>query len=357
MQLSERKKQILRAVVENYIQSAEPVGSKAIVERAGLKVSSATIRNEMAELENLGYLEQPHTSAGRIPSPKGYRLYVNELMEEHRLSIQETERINAALHLKMRQMDQVMSEAGKIVSQLTRYPTFALTKGTQKAAVTRYDLLMVEERAFIAVLMTDAQVVKNKLFHLSGPVSDTQLQLLSTLLNTSFTGLTLEELTPALMKVASHAGEEAYGLIELVVSFAMEVLEELENNVIHTAGIPNLLAHPEYRSLEKAEPLMNYLAELGDSASLPVIQGEDVRILIGPENVADELKDSSVIMASYEIGGGMQGVIGVVGPTRMDYADLAARLSYFAEGLSKMFGKGEIPPPGGTDDGNEGGIP
>ena len=181
--------------------------------------------------------------------------------------------------------------------------------------------------------------------------------LLSTLLNTSFTDLTLEELTPALMKVASHAGEEAYGLIELVVSFAMEVLEELENNVIHTAGIPNLLAHPEYRSLEKAEPLMNYLAELGDSASLPVIQGEDVRILIGPENVADELKDSSVIMASYEIGGGMQGVIGVVGPTRMDYADLAARLSYFAEGLSKMFGKGEIPPPGGTDDGNEGGIP
>ena len=163
MQLSERKKQILRAVVENYIQSAEPVGSKAIVQRAGLKVSSATIRNEMAELENLGYLEQPHTSAGRIPSPKGYRLYVNELMEEHRLSIQETERINAALHLKMRQMDQVMSEAGKIVSQLTRYPTFALTKGTQKAAVTRYDLLMVEERAFIAVLMTDAQVVKNKL--------------------------------------------------------------------------------------------------------------------------------------------------------------------------------------------------
>lgn len=139
MELSERKKLILRAVVENYIQTAEPVGSKAIVESAGLKVSSATIRNEMAELENLGYLEQPHTSAGRIPSPKGYRLYVNELMEQHRLSIQETERINEALHLKMRQMDQVMSEAGKIVSQLTKYPTFALTKGTKKAAIVRYD--------------------------------------------------------------------------------------------------------------------------------------------------------------------------------------------------------------------------
>ena len=346
MELSERKKQILRAVVENYIQTAEPVGSKAIVASAGLKVSSATIRNEMAELENLGYLEQPHTSAGRIPSPKGYRLYVNELMEEHRLTMQEAEKINEALNLKIREMDQVMSEAGKIISQLTKYPTFALTKGNSKVVIRRYDLLMVEENSFIAVLMTDGQQVKNKLVHLQKPLSDTQLQLLGTLLNTSFTGLTLEELGPELVRVSSHAGGEAYELIRLVVSFAMEVLEEMETNVIHTAGIPTLLAHPEYQSLERAEPLMNFLSEMGESDNLPVVQNEHVKILIGPENVADELKDSSVIMASYDIGGGMQGVIGVVGPTRMDYADLAARLSYFAEGLSRMFGKGEIPPPG-----------
>ena len=349
MELSERKKQILRAVVENYIQTAEPVGSKAIVASAGLKVSSATIRNEMAELENLGYLEQPHTSAGRIPSPKGYRLYVNELMEEHRLTMQEAQKINEALNLKIREMDQVMTEAGKIISQLTKYPTVALTKGNNKATIARYDLLMVEEMAFIAVLMTDGQLVKNKLFRLSTPLSDTQLQLLSTLLNTSFTGLTLEQLGPELARVASHSAGEAYGLISLVVSFAMEVLEELETNVIHTAGIPSLLAHPEYQSLERAEPLMNFLSEMGESVNLPVVQGENVKILIGPENVADELKESSVIMASYDIGGGMQGVIGVVGPTRMDYADLAARLSYFAEGLSRMFGKGEIPPPAGND--------
>ena len=252
MELSERKKQILRAVVENYIQTAEPVGSKAIVVSAGLKVSSATIRNEMAELETLGYLEQPHTSAGRIPSPKGYRLYVNELMEEHRLTMQEAQKINEALNLKIREMDQVMTEAGKIISQLTKYPTFSLTKGTRKATIARYDLLMVEESAFIAVLMTDGQMVKNKLFRLPTPLSETQLQLLGTLLNTSFTGLTLEELGPELARVASHAGGEAYGLISLVVSFAMEVLEELETNVIHTAGIPTLLAHPEYQSLERA---------------------------------------------------------------------------------------------------------
>ena len=263
--------------------------------------------------------------------------------------MQEAQKINDALNLKIREMDQVMTEAGKIISQLTKYPTFALTKGNSKATITRYDLLMVEETAFIAVLMTDGQLVKNKLFRLSTPLSDTQLQLLSTLLNTSFTGLTLEQLTPELARVASHSGGEAYGLISLVVSFAMEVLEELETNVIHTAGIPSLLAHPEYQSLERAEPLMNFLSEMGEGANLPVIQGENVKILIGPENVADELKESSVIMASYDIGGGMQGVIGVVGPTRMDYADLAARLSYFAEGLSRMFGKGEIPPPAGHD--------
>ena len=351
MELSERKKQILRAVVENYIQTAEPVGSKAIVASAGLKVSSATIRNEMAELENLGYLEQPHTSAGRIPSPKGYRLYVNELMEEHRLTMQEAQKINEALNLKIREMDQVMTEAGKIISQLTQYPTFSLTTGNRKATIARYDLLMVEQSAFIAVLMTDGQQVKNKLFRLPTPLSDPQLQLLSTLLNTSFTGLTLEQLGPALERVSTHAGDEAYGLIHLVVSFAMEVLEELEANVVHTAGIPTLLAHPEYQSLERAEPLMNFLSEMGEGMQLPVIQNEHVKILIGPENVADELKDSSVIMASYDIGGGMQGVIGVVGPTRMNYADLAARLSYFADGLSRMFGKpeNEIPPPGAME--------
>ena len=351
MELSERKKQILRAVVESYIQTAEPVGSKAIVASAGLKVSSATIRNEMAELESMGLLEQPHTSAGRIPSPRGYRLYVNELMEEHRLTMQEAQKINEALNLKIREMDQVMSEAGKIISQLTRYPTFALTKGTRKAVISRYDLLMVEENAFIAVLMTDTQQVKNKYFRLPDPVSEPQLQLLGTLLNTSFTGLTLERLQPELQRVSVHAGSEAYELISRVVNFAMEVLEELESSVVHTAGIPSLLSHPEYQSLEKAEPLMTFLSDLGDGPNLPVVQGDNVRILIGPENLAEELKDSSVIMASYDIGGGMQGVIGVVGPTRMDYADLAARLSYFAEGLSRMFGKGAIPPPaGGTDE-------
>ena len=342
MELSERKKKILRAVVEQYIKTAEPVGSKAIVESGGLEVSSATIRNEMAELETIGLLEQPHTSAGRIPSPLGYRFYVNELMDQHRLTLQETQSINEALHLKIREMDQVMTEAGKIISQITRYPTFALTTGSGKVMISRFDLLIVERNSFIVVVLTNTQVVRNKLIRLPEDMPETQLQLLNTLLNASFTGKTLEQLTPELMRVTAHATGEAFELIRMVVSFAMEVLNELESSVVHTAGIPNLLAHPEYQSLDSAGPLMNFLSEWGDSSNLPAPKNEAVEILIGPENVAEELKNSSIIMARYDIGDNMQGVIGVVGPTRMDYAKLAARLSYFAEGLSRMFGKGEL---------------
>lgn len=350
MELSERKKKILRAVIEQYISTAEPVGSKALVENGDLKVSSATIRNEMAELETMGLLEQPHTSAGRIPSPTGYRFYVNELMEEHRLSMQETQSINEALHLKIHEMDQVMTEAGKVISQLTRYPTFALTTRSGKASIIRFDLLTVDDTSFIVLVMTSTQVVRNKLVRLSEEMPDTQLQLLRTLLNTSFTGKPLEEMMPELLRVSQHAEGEAFELIQLVVNFAIEVLKELESSVVHTAGIPNLLAHPEYQSLDSAGPLMNYLSEWGDADALPAPQDEGVKIIIGPENVASELKNSSIIMARYDIGDNMQGVIGVVGPTRMDYAKLAARLSYFAEGLSRMFGKGELPETSSTED-------
>ena len=351
MDLTERKKRILRAIIESYIETAEPVGSKAVAANIGIEVSSATIRNEMADLEELGYLEQPHTSAGRIPSPKGYRLYVNELMDDYRLSIQETQRINQALHLKMAELDRVIDQAGRIVSQLTQYPAFALSSGMERVTIRRFDLLMVERSAFIIVVMTDTNVVRNRLVRLPSDLSEPQLQLLNTLLNTTFTGLTLEQITPELMRVAQHAAGESYGLISLVVSFAIEVLEELEHRKVHTSGIAHLLEHPEYRSLEKAQTLMSYLSEDADPARFPIPKGDPMSILIGPENVAEALKDTSVVVASYDIGEGMRGVIGVVGPTRMDYAKITARLSYLAQGLSSLFGRGELPP--SADDKND----
>ena len=159
---------------------------------------------------------------------------------------------------------------------------------------------------------------------------------------------TPDEITPELMRVAQHAAGEAYGLISLVVSFAMEVLESLEQRTVHTSGIAHLLELPEYRSLERAQPLLSYLSEDADPARFPVPKDAAMKILIGPENVADALKDTSVVVASYDIGDGMRGVIGVVGPTRMDYAKITARLSYLAEGLTRLFGQGELP--GGSDD-------
>ena len=358
LELTERKKKILRAIVESFVQNAEPVGSKAVAQSAGLDVSSATIRNEMAELTTMGYLEQPHTSAGRIPSAAGYRLYVNELMDDYKLSLQETERINSALNMKMQALDRVIDEAGRVVAKLTQYPAFALTAAPEKVTIQRYDLLLVEDTAFIAVVMTDTNVVRNKLFRLDRELSESQLQMLGTLLNTGFTGLSPDELKTKLSQTARHAAPEAYSLIEMAVAFAIEVLEELAQRSIHTAGLANLLEHPEYQSLEKAQPLMNLLSE-ADFGPLParIDSGMGTDIVIGPENVNEALKDSSVVMASYDLGDGMKGLIGVVGPTRMDYAKISARLAYVAQELSGLFkpGSSSLPPGGNTKDQHIGG--
>ena len=344
MALSDRKKRILRAIVEAYIATAEPVGSKTVAQLAGLDVSTATIRNEMADLTDQGYLEQPHTSAGRIPSAAGYRLYVNELMDRQQLTIQETQRINDALNLKMEELDRVIDRAGKVLSQLSDYPVFTMAAAKERITVKRFDLLMVEDNTFIAVVMTDSNVVKNKLIHIPDGLSDPQLQMLAAVLNSSFVGLSREEMEENLSKMEAHTAPGAFELIAMVVEFAMEVLAEQGQQKFRTAGITHLLEHPEYHSLDKAKPLMAYLSEEGEAPRLPAAldTGKNMNILIGPENVNDALKDTSVVMASYDIGDNMRGVIGVVGPTRMDYAKVTARLSYFADSLTRMFGK-ELP--------------
>ena len=210
---------------------------------------------------------------------------------------------------------------------------------------------MVEENAFIAVVMTDNSVVKNKILRMPDKVDDTQLELLSAILNSSFVGLSQDEMNDQLDKMETCTAPGAFELISMVVEFAVEVLADQCQQKIHTSGITHLLEHPEYHSLDKAKPLMTYLSEEAESSKLPVNldQGKNMNILIGPENVNDALKDTSVVMASYDIGQNMKGVIGVVGPTRMDYAKVTARLSYFADSLTRMFGKGELP--SGEEDG------
>lgn len=344
MELTARKKQILKVVTERYIDAAEPVGSKYIARAMGGSLSSATIRNELAELVELGYLEQPHTSAGRVPSPKGYRLYVNELMDKRAVSDQEAAEINEALGGRMRELDSVIAKAGQMVSSIVSYPAYAVAAGKSGVTVQRFDLLPVDAERFIAVVMTADNRVKSHLLHSDLPVDAERLTALSNLLNTHFTGVGPEELGGKLMSLTGQLPGELFMILSQTLDYTREVMEQSAKNQVFTTGQTQLLLQPEFQDPARANELMSLLTD--KKSDLPVLdENTPMQILIGPENVHEALKDASVVVASYDIGENMRGLIGVVGPTRMDYAAVAARLSYFAESLTKMFGKGKQLPP------------
>lgn len=346
MALSERKKKILAAVVDEYIKTAEPVSSKAIAETGNLGCSSATIRNELAELVALGYLEQPHTSAGRVPTPAGYRLYVNELMQRQKLSVEESEELNRKLNDRLAVMDTAISDIGKLASQLTNYPALALTSNAS-VTVRRFDLIYVDANTFIIVALLSNNDVKNKYVHLPVSADRSLVQKLGTLFNASFTGITEDKITSALIATTERAADDTIGLTAVIAAFCIETLNEVNSVTAYVTGENRLLSQPEFRDPDKAHKLMSYLSNGGyvfpETGSE---HGEEVRVLIGPENVAEELKDSSVIVASYDAGDNTKGLIGIVGPTRMDYSAVAAKLGMLAAGLSKRLGGGEAPPEG-----------
>ena len=344
MELSERKKKVLRSVVDLYIRTAEPVGSKAITELPDMKYSSATIRNEMAELTNLGYLEQPHTSAGRIPSAAGYRLYVDELMSDYRLSIDETKSISLSIEEKMHQVDKMMEKVAKLVSQVTDLPAISVASRQGGATVKRFDLILAGQSSVILVVMLSTDEVVNKLIKLPLHISETDLKLLSAVLNAAMTGLTAEEYTAELLEKVMGSAGQAAALVPVIVDFATDTLRRQGGTNMAIAGQARLLGLPEYRDVDKAQKVLSSIDEDALSNLPAVMMNENgTKVLVGPENVAQELKDTSVVMTKFDIGEGLQGMIGVVGPTRMDYAKVTARLSYFAESLSKMFAKPEQP--------------
>ena len=340
--LTDRKKQILKVVVEDYIRTAEPVGSKAIAAEMGGSVSSATIRNELSDLVELGYLEQPHTSAGRVPSPKGYRLYVNELMERQRLSLAETEKINQSLQMKMEELDRVISQAGRAVSSFVNYPAYVATAGKGSITASRFDLLPVDEKSCIVVMMMGDNRVKSQLLRMQLKVDTEQMPTLVNLLNSNFTGISADEMNRRLMDVSEQVTPQMFLLLSQTIAYAADVLEEAGQKEVFTVGTSQLLKLPEFRDADKAHQLMSFLSD--SKENLPVPDEGPMKILIGPENVSEALQDTSVVVASYDIGNDMRGLIGVVGPTRMDYGTVAARLSGFAEGLTRLFGKQELPP-------------
>ena len=349
MELTDRKKKVLRSVVDLYIRTAEPVGSKAITELPDMKYSSATIRNEMADLLAMGYLEQPHTSAGRIPSAAGYRLYVDELMADYQLSLDETKSINSALEDKMQKVDKLVEKVAKLVSQATDLPAISMAARRAGATVERFELILAGSGVILVVMLSDEQVV-NKRIKLPLNITESDLKILAAVLNATMTGINPEEFTPELLERVMNSAGPAASLVPVIMEFTTETLSRHTNANMAVTGQMRLLGQPEYRDVDKAQKLMSSLDE-ESLANLPAIMQNQngTQVLVGPENVAQELKDTSVVMTKFDIGDGMQGMIGVVGPTRMDYAKVTARLSYFAESLSKMFAKPEQPQlPGGT---------
>ena len=342
MELTERKKKVLRSVVDLYIRTAEPVGSKAITELPDMKYSSATIRNEMADLTAMGYLEQPHTSAGRIPSAAGYRLYVDELMMDYSLSLDEAKSINTVIDEKMQRMDKMVERVAKLVSQATNLPAITAASRQGSISVKRFELIYAGSGSFILVLMLPGDQVVNKLIKLPLNVEESDLKLLSAVLNATLADLSLEEITGEIMERIMRSAGAAATLVPVILDFVTETLRSHGSTNMAVTGQARLLSLPEYRDVDKAQRIMSSIDE-DNLSNLPAVMqaSNGTKVLVGPENVADELKDTSVVMTKFDIGDGMQGMIGVVGPTRMDYAKVTARLSYFAESLSKMFAKPE----------------
>ena len=304
MELSERKKQILKAIIGDYIRTAEPVGSKALTEGHELPFSSATIRNEMSELEDMGYLEKPHTSAGRIPSPQGYRLYVDELMERPADNAEDGNALQNSVLTKVRELDHLIQEAGKLLTSLTNYAS-------------------------------DSGTVKNKMVRTVAEVSKDEAELLTYVLNQTLTGLPLSSITAERFDIVRRAAGLT-ALLAPVAEYIAELITELSDQKVYLDGASKLLRFPEYRDTKKAQTLLDYMED-DRKHLLPATRKIDgIQFFIGPENGENPLSETSAIYAKYDIGKIGQGAIGIVGPTRMDYAKLSAQLSRFAKGLNKL---------------------
>ncbi len=338
MSLGERKKIILRAVVDDYIEHAEPVGSRTLAEKLDLGLSSATLRNEMSELESMGYLEQPHTSAGRIPSNKGYRLYVDELMEPHRITAEEAESIERALHGRLREIDRMIADVARLLVNLTSYAVYAGTVRPEGIRFKKADIIPMEGGSCVVVAVFSANVVKNTVLVHPPEVGVEELARLTAALNARLREYGADKIVVAVaLEIARDTGVSPE-FVTAVVGFIHDAAAAHDRSAVYVDGATHIFDHPEFHDIFKARKLVEYL--MSDNARLPAPEERGrVKIIIGTENVSEELRDSSVVAATYELGDGMRGLIGVVGPTRMKYSDVASRLGFFTRRLNSLFAK------------------
>ena len=341
--LNERKLTILHAIIKTYLETGEPVGSRTISKYTDLNLSSVTIRNEMSDLEELGYIVQPHTSAGRIPSDKGYRLYVDMLMEEKEQELNEKQE---QMLEKADKMEKLLKQAAKVLASNTNYATMVSTPMNSANKLKFIQLSMVDEEQIIAVIVLGGNVIKNRIINVDEPLSNENLLKLNMLLNTTLNGMSIEEINLGLIaRLKEQAGihSEVIGNVLDAVADVIQIDEDMQ---IYTSGTTNIFKYPELSDKQSAQEIISAFEEKQQltelvTQTLSKEENTGIQVYIGDETPVQNMKDCSVVTATYELGDGMKGTIGIIGPKRMDYEHVLKSMKRLQSELDQMFHKKE----------------
>lgn len=334
--LDERKRLILRAITDDYIASAEPVGSRTIARKYALGVSPATIRNEMADLEEAGYLEQPHTSAGRIPSDKGYRFYVDSLIEPITPSSEEQRRLQEEVLLRAQAFEDVFHRAARFIAALTQYTSLVVVPSAQESVCTHFQLIALDANHLLVVLVTEPGFVQNRILRLDEPIEPNELARLNAFLGQRLRGVTISDVTATLIsELRSELSTSA--LFQTVLELLTSGLDHPGEERVYLEGVMNIFEHPEFRDVERAKNVLSIFDERETMLSVvdEVTQRPGMTVVIGSENAISEMRECSLATATITLRGRSIGTIGLLGPTRMDYARVIGLLQFVSEGLSE----------------------
>lgn len=337
--LDERKMKILDAIIRTYLETGEPVGSRTISKYTDLNLSSATIRNEMSDLEELGYIVQPHTSAGRIPSDKGYRFYVDHLLET---KDEEISSMKEFVIDHTEKMDQVLKQIAKMLAQNTNYATMVTSPKYNGNKVKFIQLSQLDDGQLLAVIVMEANVVKNKIIPLDAPLDNETLLRLNVLLNSTLNGLSIPEINlGTISKMKEQAGSYS-DIVGIVLDAVAETISQ-EEMEIYTSGATNIFKYPELSDSQKASELIYTLEEKQQLATLvsdSLNNNETgIQVYIGNESPIQTMKDCSVVTATYELGEGIKGTVGIIGPKRMDYEKVMDSLKLLTTQMDDMMKK------------------
>ena len=338
MELTERKLKILQAIISDYVRSAEPVGSRTLSKKFDLGISPATIRNEMSDLEEMGYLTHPHTSAGRVPSDKAYRLYVNHLMEKHVLTPVEKKLIAERLRANVSEFDETIKHAAKLLSEITNLTSFAMTPSQNEDTLRFINLLPVDEHTVILMIVSESGKISNTALRLKVPYTEEGLQILAKNRTYSYNGRKITDVLKEHIISNFETDIEAMSkLAENIMPNFMKTLEDMLNVNLYMDGLTNIFDIPEYNDLEKAKSFLTLLDKKEEFVKKLMEREDGMIVTIGDENADTLMNDCSLITATYHVDGKMVGKIGVIGPTRMRYSEITSIVEYLTENLSNTF--------------------